>query len=155
MSGQLQWLVDRAHISDLLGEFARALEAGGWDGEAAAYVEDAEFHVGTRGLHGGNASRRGRQNVGTWHGSSDHAILIDGDVATSRSYLRGVHLLGGGTFHHADGSGWYDCTLRRTGGTELAGGWRIVTVQIAEETTEEVWHSGEPLHHLAWPVEAS
>ena len=151
MSDQLQWLVDRAHIGDLLVEFARALDERDWDGYAATYVEDAELRIGElvtlRGrdaIRAATASERGlAQYAGTWHGSSNHAIRIDGDTATTRSYLHGVHLLGGDTFHHADGSGWYDCTLRRTDDVELAGGWRFVTVRITE-----VWHAGEPLPHV-------
>ncbi len=148
----LEWLVDRAHISDLLVEFARALDERDWDGYVATYVEDAELRIGPgltlrgRGaIRGATASDRGLgQYSRTWHGSSNHAIAVTGDTATSRSYLQGVHLLGGDTFHHADGSGWYDCTLRRTADTGLAGGWRFVTVQITE-----VWHAGEPLPHVA------
>jgi ketosteroid isomerase-like protein len=148
----LEWLVDRAHISDLLVEFAHALDERDWDGYAATYVEDAEFRIGPghtlRGrdrIRDATASDRGlAQYTGTWHGSSNHAITVTGDTATSRSYLHGVHLLSGDTFHHADGSGWYDCALRRTADTGLAGGWRFVTVQITE-----VWHAGEPLPHVA------
>lgn len=147
----LRWLVDRAHISDLLVEFARALDERDWDGYAATYVQDAEFRIGAmvtlRGRDAIRAATAGERGIaryaGTWHGSSNHAVTITGDEARSRSYLHGVHMLGGGTFHHADGSGWYDCTLRRTADTGLAGGWRFVTVAITE-----VWHAGEPLPHV-------
>ena len=154
MSDQLRWLVDRAHIGDLLVEFARALDERDWDAYAATYVEDGEFCIGgmitLRGrdaIRAATASERGIGGyAGTWHGSSNHAITITGDTATTRSYLYGVHLLGGNTFHHADGSGWYDCTLRRTDGVELAGGWRFTGVRITE-----VWHAGEPLPHVPAP----
>ena len=81
------------------------------------------------------------QYHGTWHLSTNHAIEIDGDTARTRSYLLAIHLLGPDTFRHADGAGWYDCTLRRT-----ADGWRFVTVNI-----REIWNAGEPLPHTQRP----
>ncbi|MBN9098945.1 MULTISPECIES: nuclear transport factor 2 family protein [unclassified Pseudonocardia] len=144
---QVRWLVDRALISDLLVEFARALDERDWEAYGATYTEDGVLEIGDAVrlegravIQGATASERGVGGyAGTWHGSSNHAITIDGDTATTRSYLHGVHLLGGSTFHHADGSGWYDCTLRRT-----PEGWRFTRVRI-----HEVWHAGEPLPHVA------
>lgn len=149
---QLQWLVDRACISDLLVEFARALDERDWDAYAATYVEDAVLEIGDAVrlagrdvIRAATASEKGVGGyAGTWHGSSNHAITVayDGagvDTASTRSYLHGVHLLGGGSSRHADGAGWYDCTLRRTGQ-----GWRFTRVRITE-----VWHAGEPLPHVA------
>ncbi len=144
---QVRWLVDRALISDLLVEFARALDERDWDAYGATYAEDAVFEIGDvvrlegrAAIQGATASEKGVGGyAGTWHGSSNHAISIDGDTATTRSYLHGVHMLGSSTFHHADGSGWYDCTLRRT-----PDGWRFTRVRI-----HEVWHAGEPLPHVA------
>ena len=155
MSDQLQWLVDRAHISDLLVEFARALDMRDWDAYAATYVEDGVLEIGDvvrfpdrATIKAATASPRGVGGyAGTWHGSSNHAITITGDTATTRSYLHGVHMLGADTFHHADGSGWYDCALRRTDGTDLAGGWRFTHVRVTE-----VWTAGEPLAHVARPA---
>lgn len=37
---QIRWLVDRAHISDLLVEFARALDQRDWDAYAATYAPE-------------------------------------------------------------------------------------------------------------------
>jgi hypothetical protein len=56
----------------------------------------------------------------------------------TRSYLIGIHLLDDDRVRHADGGGWYDCTLRRT-----EQGWRFVTVSLTE-----VWTAGEPLPHV-------
>lgn len=151
---QVRWLVDRALISDLLVEFARALDERDWEAYGATYTEDAVFEIGgalklegRAVIQGATASEKGVGGyAGTWHGSSNHAITIsydpDGDTATTRSYLHGVHLLGGSTFHHADGSGWYDCALRRT-----PDGWRFARVRI-----HEVWHAGEPLPHVTDPA---
>ncbi|MFD5648735.1 nuclear transport factor 2 family protein [Streptomyces sp. NPDC127039] len=147
-TAQLQWLVDRAAIGDLLVEFARALDEQDWEAYVALYVPEGvmsptesvrlEGHEQLRRV--GGAQQLGRYR-GTWHLSSNHAIHIDGDTARTRSYLLGVHMPGEDTFRHADGAGWYDCTLRRT-----PDGWRFVTVRI-----HEVWHAGEPLPHTARP----
>ncbi|QNK80750.1 nuclear transport factor 2 family protein [Nakamurella sp. PAMC28650] len=143
---QLAWLVDRARISDLLVEFARTLDDRDWQGNTALYMPDGIFMVGDVLRLQGHAqlamtgSERGlAQYHGTWHASSNHAIQIDGDTARTRSYLIGVHLLAGGTTHHADGGGWYDCTLQRT-----ADGWRFTTVRL-----HEVWHAGQALPHVS------
>ncbi|NAZ84235.1 hypothetical protein GTR02_20740 [Kineococcus sp. R8] len=74
----------------------------------------------------------------TWHLSSNHATTIDGDTATSRSYLIGVHRFEEDKHRHADGAGWYDCTLRRT-----LEGWRFATVLFHED-----WTAGEALPHV-------
>ena len=141
---QLQWLVDRAQISDLLIEFARSLDEQDWEANTQLYVPDGTFSAGPLRLEGHDQLRmtgspRGlAQYRGTWHLSSNHAITLDGDTATTRSYLLGVHMLAGDTFDHADGGGWYDCTLTRT-----PEGWRFVTVAV-----HEVWNAGQPLPHV-------
>jgi ketosteroid isomerase-like protein len=150
-AAQLQWLVDRAQISDLLVEFARTLDERDWDAHVALYAPEGVFMVedGFR-LEGHDELRRTgtadglARYRGTWHLSANHAISIDGDTAHTRSYLLGVHMLDQDTFRHADGAGWYDCTLRRT-----ADGWRFVTVRV-----HEVWHAGEPLPHVPRRVPA-
>ena len=167
MTAAIAWLVDRAHIGDLLVEFARALDERDWAAYAATYTDDGVFEI--QAPDGRTVARiEGRDTIaavtespaalggyaGTWHGSSNHAITIrrgaggdpSADTATTRSYLYGVHLLGGATTHHATGSGWYDCRLRRTGDPALAGGWRFAAVRVTE-----VWHAGEPLAHVAAP----
>ncbi len=143
---QLRWLVARSQISDLLVEFARSLDERDWDANTALYVPDGVFTAGPLRLEGhaqlrrtGTAEGLGRY-PSTWHLSANHAIAlsVDGDTARTRSYLLGVHLIGPDTFRHADGAGWYDCTLIRT-----PQGWRFVTVEV-----HEVWHAGEPLPHM-------
>jgi SnoaL-like domain len=147
-TSQLQWLVDRAQISDLLVEFARSLDERDWRANTELYVPDGVMSVGDSFRLVGHeqlmqtGSDRGLgQYRGTWHLSANHAIEITGDTARTRSYLLGVHLLGQDTFRHADGGGWYDCTLRRT-----PDGWRFVTVNV-----REIWNAGEPLPHTQTP----
>ena len=144
---QVQWLVDRAHISDLLVSFARALDDRDWETYGLTYTVDGVFAIGDgvefqgrSAIQDATASRRGLGGyAGTWHLSSNHAIAIDGDTASTRSYLIGVHMLGGGSRDHADGAGWYDCELQRT-----PAGWRFTRVQL-----HEVWHAGAALRHVS------
>lgn len=145
LAASVQLLLDRAAISDLLIEFARSLDERDWAANTQLYVAEGVFEVaGGFRLEGHDELRRTgspqglAQYDGTWHLSANHAIHVEGDTATSRSYLIGLHMLGAGKGHHADGGGWYDCTLRRT-----PAGWRFVTVRITE-----VWTAGEPLPHV-------
>ena len=143
-AAQLQWLVDRAAISDLLTDFARALDDKDWEGYAANYADDGVLaisptiaHTGRAGLAEFVAASLGRY-AGTHHISTNHAITIDGDTATTRSYLLAAHVLeAGNPYRHADGAGWYRCKLRRT-----PDGWRFAHV-----TLEIRYLSGEPLLH--------
>jgi ketosteroid isomerase-like protein len=143
-AAQLRWLVDRAAISDLLIDFARALDDRDWDGYAANYTEDGVLdiapnirHCGREGLAGFVAGSLGRY-AGTHHLSANHSIDLDGDTATTRSYLIAAHVLDAeNPYRHADGAGWYLCRLRRT-----PDGWRFAHVTLVVR-----YLSGEPLLH--------
>ena len=141
---QLQWLIDRTAISDMLIDFARALDDQDWAGYAANYTDDGMLaitptiaHTGREGMAEFVAASLGRY-VGTHHLSSNHAIAIDGDEATTRSYLIAAHILDAeNPYRHADGAGWYRCKLRRT-----PDGWRFTHVAL-----DVKYMSGEPLLH--------
>ena len=141
---QLQWLVDRAAISDLLIDFGRALDDQDWAGYAANYTEDGVLdiaptirHAGRDGLAEFVAASLGRY-AGTHHLSANHRIDVDGDTATTRSYLLAAHVFDAAEPHrHADGAGWYLCRLRRT-----PDGWRFAHVSLVVRYT-----AGEPLLH--------
>jgi ketosteroid isomerase-like protein len=147
---QLRWLVDRALISDLMVEFARALDERDWDAYADTYTQDGVLAigdvvelVGRDRIRTMTAGKRGLGGYsGTWHLGSNHAITIEGDTARLRSYLLGVHMLSEETTDHADGAGWYDCELART-----SAGWRFTRVRV-----HEVWHGGRPLRHVSPPA---
>jgi ketosteroid isomerase-like protein len=153
LAEQVQWLVDRAAISDLLVEFARSLDEKDWAAHVELYLPDGVFMAGdVFRLEGheeliGTASPQALgQYAATWHLSANHAIHLDGDTARVRSYLAGVHLLeGAGPTGHADGGGWYDSTMRRT-----PEGWRLETVRVTE-----VWRAGAAMPHVSPPPAAS
>ena len=138
-AAQLQWLVDRAEINDLLVEFARALDARDWAAYVATFTEDGVLErpgafrfVGHAELFEGAEQGLG-QLAGTWHMSANHAISIDGDRARTRSYSFGVVLSEPGNASvHLDAGGWYDRELRRT-----ENGWRFAHVQLNEVWTSE------------------
>lgn len=139
---QLRWLVDRALISDLLVEFARALDERDWDAYAATYADDGELaisptvaHRGRAGLAPFVAASLSGYPGGTHHLSTNHAIRIDGDEATTRSYLVAAHIYE--PPRQAIGAGWYDCRLRRT-----AEGWRFAHVGLTIR-----YVAGEPIVH--------
>lgn len=143
-AAQLQWLVDRAAISDLLVDFARALDDQDWEGYAANYTEDGVLdiaptirHAGRAGLAEFVAGSLGRY-AGTHHVSTNHRIEIDGDTAITRSYLIAAHVFDADhPERHADGAGWYLCRLRRT-----PEGWRFAHVTLVVR-----YVSGEPIPH--------
>jgi ketosteroid isomerase-like protein len=137
-ASRLQWLVDRAEISDVLVEFARALDARDGHAYASLYAEDGVLElpggtrlVGTEQLAAGVEHALGAyQSV--WHLSANHAIDLRGDDAQTRSYLMAVHTHDRVPGHHAIGAGWYDNRLRRT-----HVGWRFTSVRL-----EMVWRAG-------------
>lgn len=141
-ASQLRWLVDRALIGDLLVEFARALDDRDWDAYAETYAEDGELavsptvaHTGREGLADFVAASLSGYPGGTHHISANHAIHVDGDTATTRSYLLGAHIYE--PDRQAVGAGWYDCRLRRT-----VDGWRFERVGLTVR-----YVSGEPIAH--------
>ena len=141
---QLQWLVDRAAIGDLLIDFARALDDRDWENYAANYAPEGTLsfnghvaHAGKEGLAAFVEAGLG-QYAGTHHVSANHAISVEGDLATTRSYLIAAHVFDASEpQRHADGAGWYRCKLRRTDA-----GWRFTEVSV-----EIKYLSGEPIIH--------
>ena len=140
---QLQWLVDRASISDLLVRFAHALDTKDFDGYAALYTHDGVlelpdpqtgtyFQLTQPELAVAVPRSLGRY-AATHHLSCNHQIEIKGDNASSRSYLQAVHV-GARPDHHWSAGGWYDCTYRRE-----AGNWRFTRVRLTA-----VWIDGAP-----------
>lgn len=138
---QLQWLIDRAAISDLLIDFARCLDVRDWDGYVANFADDGILEL-PFGTFTGRAEIAATATHGldafdaTQHVSTNHTISIDGDAAESRSYLLVAHVpVAGDPGRHGDAGGWYDCTYRRE-----AGGWRFTQVRLSV-----VWTSGSDL----------
>lgn len=139
---QLRWLVDRAQISDVLIEYARCSDARDWAGMGELFTEDGQAVFAARSFPGRDFGAAAGPTMalfsGTHHMSSNHAIHIEGDHATTRSYVQAVHLTdpADNTQHH-DVGGWYDNELVRT-----SAGWRFTRVELSF-----VWTAGVP-----WPT---
>jgi SnoaL-like domain len=141
---KLDWLVDRALISDLLHSFAAALDTKNWAAYVANYADGGFIELPDPKSDSGATFRMKKEEMldlvpkslgryrATHHISANHQIAIDGDTATTRSYLQAVHVKGAPIEHWSAG-GWYDCRLKRT-----LEGWRFTEVRLTP-----VWLSGE------------
>ncbi|MFE0376766.1 nuclear transport factor 2 family protein [Streptomyces inhibens] len=141
MRHQLQYLTDRAEISDLLDRYLRSLDEGRFD-EAwarAFHTEDvtAEMPIGT--VHGRAAllahiSAAMALFDRTVHLGTNAVIDIDGDRATARGAQLSTHVLADGSGEVFVSAGHADSELVRT-----ADGWRI-----AASSLRIVWTRGTP-----------
>jgi len=139
----LQWLLDRAAISDLLIEYARSVDERDWDAFAALWADDAIFALPMIEVRGRDAIVAAASEPGgvsqwdaTHHINTNHEIRIDGDTATARAYLIGTHVRRAqAPNEHSEGGGWYDCTFRRT-----PDGWRYASSRLSI-----TWHTGTDL----------
>jgi len=137
LEDQVQWLVDRARISDLLHEFALALDTKDWHAYVETYADDGVLELPWATLERSELADFVARDLGRFHAthhvSANHSIEIDGDTARSRSYVLAMHVL-----DPPDqatqwlGGGWYDNEYRRTDH-----GWRLTRVRITP-----VWDIG-------------
>jgi hypothetical protein len=143
MDDKLQWLIDRALISDLLFSFARALDTKDYAGYANNYADGGYIELPDPKAPGSTFMLRKERMLelvpktlgryaATHHISANHQITLDGDAASSRSYLQAVHVSGQPTDHWSAG-GWYDCEYIRT-----PLGWKFARVRLTP-----VWVAGQ------------
>jgi hypothetical protein len=136
---QLQWLVDRTLISDVLVTYARCADRKDWAGIAALFSEDGAVESPLGSFPGRQfeeiAAPLMERFWATHHMSSNHAIEIDADRASSRSYLQAIHLTDpSDPSVHADIGGWYDHEYVRVDGR-----WLIQRMELSF-----VWTGGVP-----------
>ena len=141
---QLQWLVDRARISDLLISYAWLVDTADFDALAALFTEDGALELPfgtlpTSEIAAGSRAALGKYGA-THHLSANYAIEINGDVASSRSYFQAVHVpTTDDPGVHADIGGRYHNTYRRVDGE-----WRFVVVRLAFVWTLGAGFPGTP-----------
>jgi ketosteroid isomerase-like protein len=136
---QIQLLMDRAEIHDLIMAYARYVDTKDWEAFADLFADDGCIILPFGKLEKKNLARSTANVLGPFQGTqhlfTNVSISIDGDVATTNHYLQATHvpsLAEGGS--HADIGGWYDNTCRRT-----SDGWKFVTVDLTF-----VWSGGIP-----------
>ena len=141
---KVQWLLDRAAISDLLCSFARTLDtkdflayADNFAPEGFVELPDPMQPGQTFILRKADMLDKLPRSLGrysaTHHLSANHQIEIQADIAHSCSYLQAVHVKGLAPDHWSAG-GWYECDYVRCGA-----GWRFSRVRLTA-----VWIDGEP-----------
>ncbi|HEU0044488.1 nuclear transport factor 2 family protein [Sphingomonas sp.] len=135
--GQLQWLVDRAAITDLFLAFARAIDDKDQRAYTDCFAEDGVVALPHGRFEGRDAILNMRTPPARWathHLQAGHQILLNGDKATARVQMMAAHVFDaavpGG---NARAGGWYDAELTRT-----AAGWRLCSVVLTI-----IWSTGE------------
>jgi ketosteroid isomerase-like protein len=145
-NAQLQWLVDRAQISDLLFSFARAIDTKDWQAYANNFTETGVLELPWPTADGitpaGHNGRAGLADyvakglggfVATHHLSANHQITVDGDTATSTSYCQCIHRRSEDDISDVwELGGWYTNSYLRT-----ADGWKFTRVRL-----EAIWQTG-------------
>ncbi|GGU69066.1 hypothetical protein GCM10010211_38170 [Streptomyces albospinus] len=145
---QLQHLIDRAEITDLLDRYLRSLDEGIFD-EAwarAFHTEEvtAVMPVGT--VHGRDALLASVSQAmalfdRTVHLGTNAVIEIDGDRATARGAQLSTHVLAGGSAELFVSAGHADSELVRT-----PDGWRI-----SASSLRIAWTQGTPPRSATGP----
>ena len=124
----LQQLIDRAEINDLLLRYSEALNAADWESWAACFTEDAQLDYTTAGGVAGSV-----QDAVTWLSQTLVAFdmrigrisnvlptFVGADEARVSSQYSMTMRIAGDTPTYIDAAGWYDDTVVRT-----ANGWRL------------------------------
>ncbi|MCC7460842.1 MAG: nuclear transport factor 2 family protein [Gammaproteobacteria bacterium] len=144
LEARVQRLEDRAAISELLLSFARALDTRDYATYVENYADGGVLELPDPVKPGATIVLRKEEMLeavpkslgrygATHHLSANHQIRIDGDRASSVSYLQAVHVRAVPTDHWSAG-GWYECDYLRT-----ARGWKFSRVRLSA-----VWLSGTP-----------
>lgn len=135
---QLQLLIDRAEIAELLVEYARCIDRRDWAGLQSTYAEEGIMDHGAVAVDRAGVPELSERILKGVAGSHHHVgsphIEVDGDTARTHSHYFATHIGEAGSVIR-QGGGWYDCTLRRT-----AEGWRFTRVKATSG-----WRSGQPL----------
>lgn len=142
-AAQLQWLVDRAEITELFHAFARAIDEKNQAAYADTFAEDGAVTLPHGRYEGRDAIRAMRgppAHWGTHHIQGNHQVAVDGDAATARAYVIASHTFERSVLHdNARAGGWYDATLART-----PEGWRFKSIALTI-----VWNTGEMIRGAA------
>jgi hypothetical protein len=127
---QLQWLVDRAAIGDLVVNLLSRIDAREYAAIAAMFTEDGVIELPFASYRPAELAEISERLFApfeaTHHMMGNLAIEIDGDLARSRQYLYATHVPDAeDPSVHADVGGWYDFRYRRVGGA-----WKLTHYEL-------------------------
>jgi hypothetical protein len=127
---QLQWLVDRAAIADVLTAMPNRANSKAYESIPELFTDDGVIEVPYATIPAAEIPERVGHILGgfdaTHHMVSNLEIDIDGDEARSHHYLRAVHVPHAEhPDQHADYGAVYDNEYRRT-----PAGWRLSKVRL-------------------------
>lgn len=136
---QVAWLVDRAHIHDLVLSYARRVDTKDWQGYADLFADDGRIVWPYGDIPKKDIARSIERILepfdATHHMLTNIGITIDGDTARAHYYLQSVHIPSTTESDQtSDIGGWYDNDYRRT-----PDGWRIMKLDLTF-----IWSSGLP-----------
>ncbi len=142
VAANVQLLLDRADISQVIHTYATAIDTRDWNLLATCFTEDLEADFRS---FAGREVVKGRDTWvaaikstiegldATQHLTANHVHKIDGDAATLIAYLQAVHRLDSAKSDpEYTVGGYYTCAMVRT-----AGGWRMRRYSLAVS-----WHRG-------------
>jgi len=116
-------MTDRDEIIDVLVRYATGIDSRDWPLFRSCFSDDARFDYGGIGQWDTPEAitdyMRAAHSGPSMHRLSNFVIDIDGDRATSRTYVDAV-VMGPKGFGAVENFGWYDDKWVRT-----PGGWRI------------------------------
>ena len=135
---QLQWLVDRAMISEILTRLLTRIDSRDYRGVAELFTDDGVVVLPFASYPVDELPEISEQLFApfeaTHHMIGNVAITIDRDRAHSRQYLLASHIpRRDEPALHADVGGWYDYEYRRT-----AAGWRITRYALTFVYTDGI-----------------
>jgi SnoaL-like domain len=140
MEERLQWLVDRAEVSDTIMRYFLALDRFDVDAVRATVADEFTLDAGALAAPPSpmpvdqfleELVARNWGFAGTIHINPNHLIEIDGDAAHVTAYMFGSHIVGDAAEDCFWGYGIYSIDLVRTDA-----GWRMTRLKIEPVRTE-------------------
>ncbi len=141
---RLQWLVDRAEITDVMSAYAAGLDARDWALWRSVFLDEVVFDLSSwsgqapRTLESdrvvASQARLFAELSCTQHVITNHRITVDGDRARVLAHMRAEHWIDAGPPEGTDRYtmfGYYDDKLVRT-----REGWKIAEMQLNVTRTE-------------------
>jgi SnoaL-like domain len=130
----LQYLLDRADVSDTVKAYFMALDRFDWDTVAALVADEFTLETDAPGAvpypvpreeYVNSVKARNGGFTGTIHLNPDHLVTVTGDTARVIAHMWAAHSVGPEPADSFWGYGIYEIHLVRT-----TGGWRLTSQRI-------------------------